>query len=74
MQHWKRALALGFVSWLIPFVLGFILFPIKQSNAPLFGTLMGLAVLLTAGLLLNVYFRSRAVSVPEALLASCGSV
>jgi hypothetical protein len=63
-----RAILLGLLSWFIPFVAGFVLFPLKKSNAPLFSTLMYLIVLVTAGLLLVWYFRKRAVSVGEAAL------
>ena len=68
MILWKRAALLGVVSWLIPFGVSFILFPLKQWNAPLFDTLMGLVVLLTGAALLNRYFRNRSVSVNEAVL------
>jgi hypothetical protein len=68
MILWKRAVLLGFLSWLIPFVVSFIVFPLKRSNAPLFGTLMGLVVLVTGAALLTRYFRKRPVSVYEALL------
>jgi hypothetical protein len=68
MVLWKRAVWLGLLSWFIPFVIGFAAFPLKKSNAPLFSTLMYLAVLLTAGVLLNRYFRNRPVLVREALL------
>lgn len=68
MVLWKRAVWLGLLSWFIPFVIGFAAFPLKKSNAPLFSTLMYLAVLLTAGVLLNRYFRNRPVVVREALL------
>jgi hypothetical protein len=68
MILWKRAALLGFVSWLIPFAVSFVVFPLKKSNAPLFGTLMGLVVVLTAGALLARYFRNRLVSVREAAL------
>jgi hypothetical protein len=61
-----RAILLGLLSWFIPFVVGFLLFPVKKSNAPLFSSLMYLIVLVTAGLLLFWYFRKRAVSVGEA--------
>ena len=67
MTAWKRATLLGFASWLIPFVLSFLVFPIKKQNAPLFETLMALTVLATAGALLPVYFRGRAVTVREGL-------
>jgi hypothetical protein len=67
MMLWKRAALLGFLSWMIPFVVSFIAFPLKKTNASLFGTLMGLVVLLTAAALLNRYFRNRPVSAREAV-------
>ena len=68
MILWKRALVLGFLSWLAPLAISFPLFPLKQTNAPLFETLMGLVTLLTAGILLGRYFRGQPVSVREAVL------
>jgi len=67
MILWKRAALLGFLSWLIPFVISFLLFSLKKPNAPLFGTLMSLVVLSTGAALLNRYFRNRPVSVNEAV-------
>jgi uncharacterized membrane protein len=68
MILWMRALLLGFLSWLIPFAISFCIFFLKKSNAPLFSTLMYLVELLTAGLLLALYFRSRPLQVREAVL------
>jgi hypothetical protein len=68
MILWKRAVLLGFLSWLIPFAISFVVFPMKKSNAPLFSTMMYLVELLTAGILLARYFRNRPVLVREALL------
>jgi len=67
MVLWKRAGLLGFLSWMIPFIVSFIVFPLKKADPPLFGTLMSLVVLLTAAALLNRYFRNRPVSVNEAV-------
>lgn len=67
MIQWKRAAVLGFLSWVIPFAISFLMFPLKKSNASLFETLMGLVVLLTAGALLKVYFRRRPATVQEAV-------
>jgi hypothetical protein len=64
-----RAIWIGLLSWLVPFVFGFLLFPLKKVNAPLFSTLMDLVVLVAAGLLLAFYFRGRAVTVREAAMA-----
>jgi uncharacterized membrane protein YpjA len=67
MTAWKRAALLSLASWLIPFVLSFIVFPLKTHNAPLFQTLLALIVLVTAGALFQIYFRGRAVTAREGL-------
>jgi len=69
MLHWKRLLILGFLSWLIPFAMGFAAFPLKRVNQPLFDTVLALVVLATAGALFVAYFRGRPVRTREALLA-----
>jgi hypothetical protein len=66
MAAWTRAVFFGLLSWFFPFAMSFVLFPLKRSNAPLFGALMYLMVLVTAGVLLANYFRRRPVSVREA--------
>lgn len=63
-----RAIRLGLLSWFFPFIAGFVLFPLKKSNVPLFSTVMFLVVLVTAGALLTWYFRKRPVSFGEAAL------
>ena len=63
-----RAILLGLLSWLIPFVISFAAFPLKKSNAPLFSTVMYLVVLMTAGALLTWYFRKSVVRDGEAAL------
>jgi len=63
MKRWGRVLLFGFLSWLIPFVVSFVLFPLKKANAPLFSTLMTLIVVLTAGILFPICLRGRKVSV-----------
>ena len=68
MIEGKRAAFLGFLSWLIPFAVSFLLFHVKQSNPPLFSTLMDLVVFSTGGALLTLCFRNRPVSVREAVL------
>lgn len=61
-----RAVALGFLSWLIPFIISLFLFRLKQSNAPLFTTVMSLLVLTVAGVLFAWYFNQRPVSLARA--------
>lgn len=67
MILWKRAVLLGVASWFIPFLIGFVAYPLKGSSPTLFGNIMSLVVLITGGLLLSRYFRDRPVSVREAL-------
>jgi len=68
ITHWKRALGLGFLSWLLPFVFSFLVFPLKQANAPLFDSVMAVAVVAVAGVLSRWYFRDLAARVGEAAL------
>jgi len=68
MLLWKRAVLLGILSWLIPFAISFLLFPLKAAHASLFEELMSLAVVLAAGVLLHFYFRGRNVVLGEAVL------
>ena len=68
MVAWTRIVWIGLLSWLIPFLVSFLAFPLKKINAPLFSTVMYLMVLVTAGALLRFYFHKRTVSVREALV------
>jgi hypothetical protein len=66
MAQWKRAALLGLLSWMIPFAISFVAFPLKKQNAVLFSTLMFLVVLVVAGALLIRYFGHRPVAMREA--------
>ncbi len=61
-----RAVLLGFLSWVIPFAISFVVFPVKKLNAPIFSSVMYLVVLATAGVLLGIHFRGRTVCIREA--------
>jgi hypothetical protein len=54
----KRALTLGLLSWLGPFAFSFLVFPLKRASAPLFETVMALALVATAAALGRRYFRA----------------
>jgi hypothetical protein len=47
MASWGRALLLGFLVWLIPFVVSFLAFPLKESWRSLFESIMPLTLSLT---------------------------
>lgn len=44
MHSKKRVALFGFLVWLIPFVVAFIIFPIRESNRPLFESIMPVVV------------------------------
>jgi len=66
--HWKRAAGLGFLSWLMPFLFAFLVFPLKQLNAALFETVMSLTLIVTAAVLARRYFRDVTPHLGEALV------
>jgi hypothetical protein len=48
MQSWGKAIGYGFLVWLTPFIIAFIVFSIHVSNRPLFESIMAVAVSGTA--------------------------
>jgi hypothetical protein len=62
-----RALGYGVLVWLVPFVVAFALFPIRESNRPLFESIMPLAVAAAAaGLAVAALRRARRPVLREA--------
>jgi hypothetical protein len=57
MSSIRRALIFGFLSWLVPFLVSVWLFPVRQSNRPLFESIMPVVVAMCAAIFLNLYFR-----------------
>ena len=53
----RRAAFFGFLIWLIPFVVGFAIFPLRESSRPLFESIMPVAVTLSAVVFGVSYFR-----------------
>lgn len=68
MTRWKRAILLGLLSWLVPFVVSMPLFPLKRINGAVFEALMTLVLILTAGGLLRFYLRGRQLAAGEAVV------
>jgi hypothetical protein len=44
MTSWGKAIGYGFLVWLTPFVVAFMIFPIHESSRPLFESIMAVAV------------------------------
>ena len=52
-----KLVGIGFIGWLIPFIIGFIAFPLKQGNDPLFETIMPIALVCVAVFFSMVWFK-----------------
>lgn len=59
MPSWRRAIGLGVLSWLIPFVVAFLAFPWRESARPLFESVMAVTVTATTIGLGLAYLRRR---------------
>ncbi len=44
MLSWGKAIGMGVLVWLIPFVIAFLIFPLHENARPLFESIMALAV------------------------------
>lgn len=44
MRSWRRIFTLGFLVWLIPFLVAFLVFPFRESNRALFESIMAVTV------------------------------
>ncbi len=57
MSSWPRAVGFGLLVWLLPFVIAFLVFPLRESARPVFESVMAVAVAGTAVGLGLVYLR-----------------
>jgi hypothetical protein len=58
-SSYKVILLYGFLLWFIPFIVAFIVYPTKNFFAPLFETVMGIALTVCAVIFTVLYFRRR---------------
>jgi hypothetical protein len=69
MSSWGRAIGFGFLAWVIPFVVAFIVFPLRASARPVFESIMAVTVAGTAvGLGLRYLQRVPAARAREGLV------
>lgn len=69
MASWRKAILFGFLIWLIPFVVAFSLFSIRESWRALFESVMPVVVTLVVVAFGCIYFRQvRAACIREGLL------
>ena len=57
MRKFLRLLLFGFLSWLLTFLASVCIFPLKAEHRPLFETLVGVCLAISAVLFTVIYFR-----------------
>jgi hypothetical protein len=57
MRSYKLALLYGFSVWLIPFIVSFLIFPIKNSQPALFESIMPVVLAICGVVFSNLYFK-----------------
>jgi len=57
IRSWRRALGYGFLLWLVPFVVAFSLYSVRQSNRPLFESIMPVVLAACTLVALRLYLR-----------------
>jgi hypothetical protein len=57
MKSIKKTLLYGFLIWLIPFIIAFLIFPIRESNRALFESIMPIAITICVVFFAAVYFK-----------------
>lgn len=57
MKSIKKTLLYGFLVWLIPFIVAFSIFPIRESNRALFESIMPVAITICVVFFAHHYFK-----------------
>ena len=57
MTSWRRALLLGFLVWVVPFIVGLISFPIRELWRALFESIMALILSVIIVIGASIYFK-----------------
>lgn len=58
LPHWRRAVAYGVLVWLVPFLVAFAIFAVKESWRSLFESIMAVTVAAVTVVASGKYFRS----------------
>lgn len=57
MHSLKKSILFGFSVWLFPFIVAFLMFPIHESNRPLFESIMPLVITISVVTFSYLYFK-----------------
>jgi len=70
MKRYLKILGFGFLVWLVPFAVSFLVFPLKKSDRFLFESIMSVVVTVSAVAFAVLYFRKmRSGFVKEGIVA-----
>lgn len=58
MNRYLKIFLYGFILWLVPFVVSFIIYPLKTAGSPLFESIMPLVISLTTVVLAFWYLKN----------------
>jgi len=57
MNKYMRLVGFGFLIWLIPFLVSFVIFPLRSSNRPLFESIMPVVLVFAVMIFSVLYFK-----------------
>jgi len=70
MNKYVKLVGFGFLIWLIPFLVSFVIFPLRNTNRPLFESIMPVVLVLTVMIISILYFKKiEKESLKEGLIA-----
>lgn len=58
MHSLKKSILFGFLVWLMPFIVAFLIFPIHESHRPLFESIMPLVITISVVVFSYLYFKN----------------
>ena len=58
MKSLKKSILFGFLVWLLPFIVAFLIFPIHESNRPLFESIMPIVITISVIIFTYLYFKN----------------
>lgn len=58
MKSFKKSFLFGLIVWVIPFIVAMIIFPLRETERPLFESIMPIVLCLTAIIMANIYFKN----------------
>jgi hypothetical protein len=57
MNRYVKLVGYGFLIWLIPFLVSFVIFPLRSSNRPLFESIMPVSLVFVVMICSVLYFK-----------------